>query len=346
MVKKYECKLESILILVVLIGSSVIVSNLGIARSTQTGPRSGHDVAVTQITEPSANGTYCMDTGSMPIACTIKNLGEFEENNLTCFATIENGTYSEAIFDISLDIGEEQTISFPNATMNIPGYWTLIINLPLDNDSNPTNNIKTKLIGVDDGLGPFINITFDPPTPNGKNGWYTVPVTVTITAWDDLGVKAVYYQINNESPTQFNSSFTINQSSYIGAWAIDLLDHTSPKYHVIISIDSDVPCVFLEKQLFLNRIKFIATANDTTTGINRVEFYIDGILQFNDTDGSDGWIWVLHPIPNGRNHHAYAIAYDMAGNWMTSPQMTPLPGQHPLLDFIHNLLEHLHHLRH
>src|SRR3990167_515598 len=34
-------------------------------------------------------------------------------------------------------------------------------------------------------------------------------------------------------------------------------------------------------------------AGDAGAGVSKVEFYIDGILQFTDTSGTDGWKWSM-----------------------------------------------------
>jgi len=49
---------------------------------------------------------------------------------------------------------------------------------------------------------PTTSYSMNPESPNGKNNWYTVPITVTLTATDlESGVKEIYYRIDS-SPWQ------------------------------------------------------------------------------------------------------------------------------------------------
>ena len=56
-------------------------------------------------------------------------------------------------------------------------------------------------------------------------------------------------------------------------------------------------------------------AGDAGAGVSKVEFYIDGILQFTDTSGTDGWKWSMDSSRYGDGDHTLTIiAFDSAGN--------------------------------
>jgi len=58
-------------------------------------------------------------------------------------------------------------------------------------------------------------------------------------------------------------------------------------------------------------------APDPNSGVNRVEFFVDGIRQFTDDDSSDGWGWSLdtNNYQDDSTHTLLVRAYDNVGNW-------------------------------
>jgi len=62
--------------------------------------------------------------------------------------------------------------------------------------------------------------------------------------------------------------------------------------------------------LIIGKITVTADAYDEE-GIEKVEFYIDGILKYNDTEQPYEWIWNGFAIGK---HEIKAVAYDNKGN--------------------------------
>ena len=96
----------------------------------------------------------------------------------------------------------------------------------------------------DDTTPPVTTITFDPPVPNGLNGWYVTDVNVTLNATDDLsGVKTIYYQINGgplESHDGDYFNFTLDHDcldGYIEYYSVDNEGNVEQVKSVRISID-------------------------------------------------------------------------------------------------------------
>ena len=139
---------------------------------------------------------------------------------------------------------------------------------------------------------PSTVIILDPPVPNGANGWYVTPVQVSFVN----GSGTTYYQINNGSWITYTAPFVLGED---GVYVIGYYSGEEIPKTFVIYLDQTAPCGF----------------QDNTSGVQRVEWYIGGILQFNDTDGSDGWWYVIHPFPQGDNLTLTAKVYDMAGNY-------------------------------
>jgi hypothetical protein len=284
-----------------------------------------HDVAVAQITEPEAtNGTYDMPPGTITIAGIIQNLGAFNESGLACTVEITNiitTVYLETIANIDLGIGEQEDVLFPDATLYEEGTYTLTMSLPLENDSNLSNNIKTLTICVD-ASPPVVTLWFDPPGPNGCNGWYTVPVTFGFNVTEGC---EVYYSLGNGSWILYTEPVTIHTSGIhtVCYYIIDEFGNAYPEHQFTIPIDREPPVVIISKQFLTNRIKFSVEAYDNISGMMAVEFYLLDVLQYSDTDESNGWSFILHPIPHG-NYTLTAVAIDGACN-RGSSNTTVLP---------------------
>ncbi|MDD5040355.1 MAG: Ig-like domain-containing protein [Patescibacteria group bacterium] len=61
------------------------------------------------------------------------------------------------------------------------------------------------------------------------------------------------------------------------------------------------------------------SASDAESGVDRVEFYVDGVRTYTDSDGTDGppaWVWNFNTTGyTDAEHTVLVIAYDTLGNW-------------------------------
>ena len=104
----------------------------------------------------------------------------------------------------------------------------------------------------EDTTPPVTTITFDPPYPNGLNGWYVTDVNVTLNATDDLsGVKTIYYMIPGEQWASHNGdyiNFTLDQDCLIGDiifYSVDYAGNQETIKSASIDIDQLPPVVDL-----------------------------------------------------------------------------------------------------
>ncbi|MBI5037756.1 MAG: Ig-like domain-containing protein [Candidatus Kerfeldbacteria bacterium] len=88
------------------------------------------------------------------------------------------------------------------------------------------------------------------------------------------------------------------------------LDRNGP---IITAVNGNPPGTTL---VVAGTTNLVVTATDADSGVNSVEFYIDGIRQATDTDGTNGWSWSMNTgaFPDG-NHSLGIKAYDVAGNY-------------------------------
>ncbi|MDY7076208.1 MAG: Ig-like domain-containing protein [Chloroflexota bacterium] len=113
----------------------------------------------------------------------------------------------------------------------------------------------------------------------------------------------------------------------LSATATDGVGLTGDSAGVGITVDNTPPTVSItsptEGETVAGTIDVVADANDATTEVTQVEFFVDGNSIGTDTDGSDGWSvsWNTLSVGNG-NHDLTATATDVADNIATSDPVT------------------------
>jgi len=139
--------------------------------------------------------------------------------------------------------------------------------------------ISGTLVLDDDTTPPVTTNSFDPPTPNGENGWYVSNVTVTLNATDDeSGVNVTYYTLNatggwHRYTEPFLMSMDGNHS--IEYYSVDNAGNVEDIKSVICKIDQTRPCIIAGPINRFLKTTLYAVVADLTSGINRVEFYLD-----------------------------------------------------------------------
>jgi hypothetical protein len=248
--------------------------------------------------------------GTEPISAIAKNYGTFPELDLNCHAEIweyitdpENGTklYEDDELDIDLDepLGGEEQLDFDPFTFANEGRYGLFLDMPDANDDVTKNNKKSWGIGVDN-TDPVSSHVLDPAIPDGENGWYVSDLEVTLTAYDPLvedvssGVKELKYQIGTgpiETIAGHTGIFSVKQEHddediVITYWAIDNVGNDEPANTIepYIDMDQTDPTIDLTYEWEGNEmtgydIFMTATASDDTSGMDRVEFFLNEGLQ-------------------------------------------------------------------
>jgi hypothetical protein len=168
---------------------------------------------------------------------------------------------------------------------------------------------------------PVTTISFDPPEPDGENGWYVSNVTVTLNATDYDGVNATYYRINCGEWNNYSSPFIISEDGddiHIEFYSVDNAGKEEDVKSAWIDIDKTPPNVTVE--LEVKRIGWrkwliiiTITSHENTSGMDRVEFFLNGGLQsvVSGSGPSYSWSWVMY---GDMPFEIKVIIYDVAGN--------------------------------
>jgi len=128
----------------------------------------------------------------------------------------------------------------------------------------------------DDTTPPVTTISFDPPEPDGDNGWYVSNVTVTLNATDDMsGVDETYYRISSGAWYIYEANFIIEY------YSVDNAGNEEEVKSAELYIDQTRPSVYIGLNESGDDIFVNATAEDQhfLSGMNRVEFYYKDDLQ-------------------------------------------------------------------
>jgi hypothetical protein len=155
---------------------------------------------------------------------------------------------------------------------------------------------------LDDTTPPVTTISFNPPEPDGENGWYISNVTVTLNASDDdSGVNTTMYRINGDIWQIYSEPFILDfdgENILIEFYSIDNAGNVEPINRFYINIDGTKPNVNLMFEVYCHfgeetRYFFTAFADDSISGVDRVEFYLDN--EYQETVFGPGpeynWTW-------------------------------------------------------
>ncbi|MEV4810976.1 ThuA domain-containing protein [Micromonospora avicenniae] len=164
---------------------------------------------------------------------------------------------------------------------------------------------------VVDTTPPSVSVTVDPATPNGDNGWYVSPVTVSATGADDSGRPVrISYRIGDGEWVDYRQPVAVTDDGTreLRFRAVDEYGNVSPESVVPLRVDATGPTVKFggiedggSYQLG-KELPITASAADPASGVASVVVTLDG----EPVSGA--------AAPTAGTHRATAVATDKAGN--------------------------------
>jgi hypothetical protein len=292
--------------------------------------------------------------GTEDISVIVKNYGTFPESNLVCNVQIweyisdpDDGTklYEDNEYDIDIDtpLGGEVILNFDGFTFAYEGRYGLFLTMPDDNDDLPRNNEGRYGICVDD-TKPISTYELDPKDPDGENGWYANDLEVTLQGYDPFsndvssGVDFINYRVNDgttQTITGSSGSFLITQADdkddvKVEYWAVDNVGNVESSHTFYIDMDQTNPTVDLTYEVIEGNpfegwlIRFTATCSDATSGMDRVEFFLNEELQETVYGAGPTYQWDYRYFGD-LSIDVRVDAYDMAGNMASDITESPPP---------------------
>lgn len=175
-----------------------------------------------------------------------------------------------------------------------------------------------------------------PYSPNGKNGWYTENVQVMLSVSDGgiSGINGTWYRIDDTVWQRYMGLLTLQDDGnhILEYFSEDIAGNNEIPNQVQIKIDSTQPSVSLQKPkektlyildreiirlpfhtLILGKITIEPQASDTGSGIEKIEFFVDGELQYTDIIPPHEWVYD-EPAILFHRHTLKLTAYDAAGH--------------------------------
>jgi hypothetical protein len=175
----------------------------------------------------------------------------------------------------------------------------------------------------------------------GNYGWYINPVTMTCI-YNHYLIVRVYYEYDGSGWVLYTEPFTIyTQGPFITLSYYVIYKDGNVEFpkSITFKIDYTPPLIELSaKKIEPTKWWIRANVSDATSGVVKVEFYLDNQFLANVTAAPYEWFWT----GVGR-HTVKAIAYDCAGNNASSSTTMPYSYGYriqPQNQFLLKFLEH------
>ena len=199
---------------------------------------------------------------------------------------------------------------------NVVGYQT--------NQSQDTSSLFTEMLIGREPINWTINGTM------GENGWYVSLILLSCT-YDHEIYAHVYYEFDENHSGEYTEPFIIdNQGEIDLLWsAVDYEGNIEEVGSLMFRIDSMPPVGNLTlKRVGLLQWLLVADVDDITSGISRVEFYIDDSLIGSISQTPYEYVWtgfmfiiLIKYMVYGDDYLPFIKPYDFAGNTPTNTVM-------------------------
>lgn len=288
-----------------------------------------YDAGVKEITQPA--GPYApWSPGIYPVKIEVKNYGSYSESNFNVNAKIweisEGGNESlyyedNKVVNTTLNPGNNITVVFNDVEFPEPGpsffgrgnnvSYRLEITTELASDEDPTNNQQILNFTICYLESDFLDVALYAM----GNGWYG-PGGWLVIFYNASIISSLYFNVDDSEYMLYTGPpyYVEDGLHTLNIWINNETVHT-----FMFRIDGTPPVIELSvEKIGPTKWWIRANASDVTSGIMKVEFYLDNQFLANVTAAPYEWFWT----GVGR-HTVKAIAYDYAGNNASSSTTMP-----------------------
>lgn len=184
---------------------------------------------------------------------------------------------------------------------------------------------KVTYIGIDNDP-PTTELYKNPENPDGDNQWYISAVEISLLGLDGegSGVETNHYILDGGSEEVGNSnpfSFRIYNSGAhtIEYWSVDYAGNIGQHKTASLKIDTNSPNVVITQpedgaEIPPGDIAIVADVSEGESGINKVQFYLNGELQDESTEDKETYYFSFFGSP-AMWYRIQIKAYDKAGKY-------------------------------
>jgi hypothetical protein len=294
------------------------------------------------------NGFFNIEYGSLNIDNVYISWAKYNATPTPWFTTSpQNPRVNEDVYFIdtstvllgdlvswSWDFGDNTSSVERNPVHSYDTIGAYQVNLTVTDDQGHTRSV-TLPVWVGDEVAPTTNITFS--GKQGQNNWWiSNTVMIRLKAVDLVsGVDYTMYNLDGQGYERYAYTIPIYGKGHEGMhtisyYSVDRVGNRESEKTVSFGIDVTNPVLIIEKPrtgylylfglgLFRNLeqtvvigpVRVIADVNETGSGVNRTEFYLNDQLVGVDTEAP--YTWLISGPPQGGVVELKVITYDYAG---------------------------------
>ena len=173
----------------------------------------------------------------------------------------------------------------------------------------------------------------------GQNQWYISAVTISFE-YDPQRVFEIQYKLDDVWNIYDDPFDVTNDGVYMIPWFwVDEANNSNNGGPIEFKIDKTPPTIDISRKVTgKNKVIFTAEAVDTASGIIKVDFYLDDVLNITDDESPYEYTWT-----GEETQVVYAITYNYAGFMAQSDNLTTVPRPrlrtHYLIDLFFTLIQ-------
>lgn len=170
------------------------------------------------------------------------------------------------------------------------------------------------------GLPPVTTLSLS--GPQGNAGWFTGPVSATLSAVNPVsGVAATYFAVDGGAQTTYTAPFAVSGDGthLLRDWSVDIDGNAATANNTTINIDSTPPSTTLSANAGIVTL----TATDALSGVASTVYIVDG--------GAQQTYSAPFSVTGSGSHTVTYFSTDVAGNSEAAETLTLIINATPIL---------------
>lgn len=200
--------------------------------------------------------------------------------------TLTGNDATSGLDRLEYQLGDATTWSAYSTALVFDDPGTYVVRYRAVDVAGNVSAVGTSTVEVAAITAPKVTVTTSPAAPDGRKGWFTRPVTVTLTGTGGDGARILEYRLGNGSWTTYSAPFTVAKDGVtkLQARARDAAGNVSPVVSTTLKIDVTAPALTVSgiangTQLNVAAVRAVrVVTSDATAGIASTVVRLDGRL--------------------------------------------------------------------